>query len=146
MNFMIRIKNYKHVAQEYNNLLTLTNKPLSVCLVTILFVNKVKNNRRNKVSSEMYQQTPDQRLDIVSHVHRSGVTGGQLDQRYQEVLALLHTFQRLLLVKYLVITSHLLSQLLSSTLKTQFVAAFCRVFRERISLIWIPALLTQILF
>lgn len=55
----------------------------------------------------MYQQTPDQRLDIVSHVHRSGVTGGQLDQRYQEVLALLHTFQRLLLVKYLVVTSHL---------------------------------------
>lgn len=54
MNFMIRIKNYKCVAQEqqeYNNLLTLTNKPLSVCLVTILFVNKVKNNRRNKVSS-----------------------------------------------------------------------------------------------
>lgn len=146
MNFMIRIKNYKRVAQEYNNLLTLTNKPLSVCLVTILFVNKVKNNRRNKVSSEMYQQTPDQRLDIVSHVHRSGVTGGQLDQRYQEVLALLHTFQHLLLVKYLVITSHLLSQLLSSTLKTQFVAAFCRVFRERISLIWIPALLTQTLF
>lgn len=105
MNFMIRIKNYKRVAQEYNNLLTLTNKPLSVCLVTILFVNKVKNNRRNKVSSEMYQQTPDQRLDIVSHVHRSGVTGGQLDQRYQEVLALLHTFQRLLLVKYLVISA-----------------------------------------
>lgn len=142
MNFMIRMKNYKRVAQEYNNLLTLTNKPLSVCLVTILFVNKVKNNRRNKVSSEMYQQTPDQRLDIVSHVHRSGVTGGQLDQRYQEVLALLHTFQRLLLVKYLVVTSHLLS----STPKTQFVAAFCRVFRERISLIWIPALLTQTLF
>lgn len=54
MNFMIRIKNYKRVAQEqqeYNNLLTLTNKLLSVCLVTILFVNKVKNNRRNKVSS-----------------------------------------------------------------------------------------------
>lgn len=86
----------------------------------------------------MYQQTPDQRLDIVSHVHRSGVTGGQLDQRYQEVLALLHTFQRLLLVKYLVVTSDLLSQLLSSTPKTQFVAAFCRVFCERISLIWTP--------
>lgn len=122
--------------QAYNNLLTLTNKPLSVCLVTTLFVNKVKNNKRNK---ETYQQTPDQRLDIVSHGHRSGVTGGQLDQRYQEVLALLHTFQRLLLGKYLVVTSHL-SSVNSAVIiysKNSICGAFCCVFCERISLMWI---------
>lgn len=46
-----------------------------------------------------YQQSSDQFPHVVSHASSLGVTGGQLDQRYQEVLALLHTFQSLLLIK-----------------------------------------------
>lgn len=43
-----------------------------------------------------YQQTLDQSSHIVCHAGGPGVTGRQLDQSHQEVLALLDTFQGLL--------------------------------------------------
>lgn len=48
---------------------------------------------------EAYQQSPDQPPHVVGHAGSLGVTGRQLDQSDQEVLALLHTFQSLLLTE-----------------------------------------------
>lgn len=45
---------------------------------------------------EAYQQSPDQASDVAGHAGSLGVTWCQLYQSYQEVLALLHTFQSLL--------------------------------------------------
>lgn len=43
-----------------------------------------------------YQQTPDQSPDVVGHVGRPSVTGGQFDQSHKEVFTLFHTLQCLL--------------------------------------------------
>lgn len=57
------------------------------------------------VSREAYQQIPDQHSDVVGHAGSLGVTGCQLYQGYQEVLALLHTFQSLLSMEHNLFTT-----------------------------------------